>query len=278
MKTVGIAFLLLLSPGLTQAAESRSASPTPLPRAHAHNDYEHERPLLDALAHGFCGIEADVHLVEGELLVAHDREDVKPGRTLESLYLDPLRERVRANGGRVYPNGPTVLLLVDVKGAAEPTYRVLKDKLAPYAGMLTRFRDGRIETNAVTVVISGNRATSLIRAEADRFAAMDGRLPDLEGDAPPAFIPLVSDNWNSHFRWRGTGEISPEEREKLRTIVHRAHAQGRQIRWWATPDRVEAWRELDQAGVDWINTDNLGGLREYLLRTAPVASGNRTLE
>jgi len=41
--------------------------------AHAHNDYQHERPLLDALAHGFQSVEADVFLVEGKLLVALNR-------------------------------------------------------------------------------------------------------------------------------------------------------------------------------------------------------------
>ena len=48
----------------------QGAEPVPLERAHAHNDYEHARPLLDALAHGFCSVEADVHLIERQLLVA----------------------------------------------------------------------------------------------------------------------------------------------------------------------------------------------------------------
>src|SRR5579871_6562583 len=89
--------------------------PLPLTRVHAHNDYEHRRPLFDALDHGFCSVEADIYLVEGALLVGHDRKDLRPERTLEKLYLDPLRERVRANGGRVYPAGPPVWLLIDVK-------------------------------------------------------------------------------------------------------------------------------------------------------------------
>src|SRR5262245_25702012 len=73
----------------------------PLSRGHAHNDYAHERPLLDALEHGFCSVEADIYLVEGHLLVAHDRGQVQPGRTLQALYLDPLRDRVQKNGGKV---------------------------------------------------------------------------------------------------------------------------------------------------------------------------------
>jgi hypothetical protein len=61
------------------------------PCGHAHNDYEHERPLHEALELGFCSVEADVHLVAGSLLVAHDLGDTDPERTLQSLYLGPLR-------------------------------------------------------------------------------------------------------------------------------------------------------------------------------------------
>jgi hypothetical protein len=39
----------------------------PLSRAHAHNDYEHDRPLYDAFAHGFNSVEADVFLVDDDL-------------------------------------------------------------------------------------------------------------------------------------------------------------------------------------------------------------------
>ncbi|MFM7555618.1 MAG: hypothetical protein ACKPAH_10035, partial [Verrucomicrobiota bacterium] len=46
-----------------------AAGPEPtlraLPQAHSHNDYEQKRPLLEALDHGFCSVEADVYLVEG---------------------------------------------------------------------------------------------------------------------------------------------------------------------------------------------------------------------
>ena len=85
----------------------------PLAQAHAHNDYEHDRPLFDALEHGFTSVEADVWLVDGELLVAHDREDVQPGVTLESLYLDPLQDLVRGQGHSVYPKWDGSLQLSD---------------------------------------------------------------------------------------------------------------------------------------------------------------------
>src|SRR5438105_13613653 len=156
------------------------AAPLPLRHAHAHNDYEHARPLFDALEQGFCSVEADIYLVDGQLLGAHDRDKVSPARTLEALYLDPLRERVKKNGGKVFPNGPDVTLLIDVKSDAEQTYAALRKVLEGYAEMLTTFHTNTIQTNAITIIISGNRAQSTLAKEPFRRAAIDGRLPDLD--------------------------------------------------------------------------------------------------
>lgn len=236
----------------------------PLLQAHAHNDYEHERPLLDALAHGFCSVEADIWLVDGQLLVAHNRREVKPERTLQKLYLDPLQERARQHGGRVYPQGPTVTLMIDVKSEAEATYAVLRKVLERYTNLLTRFTPTSTVPGAVMVVLSGNRATNKVALEAERYVALDGRLADLEGHASPHLMPLISDNWTLHFRWRGVGEMPAEERQKLRHWVRQAHQQGRRIRFWATPERTEMWIELREAGVDLLNTDDLSGMRAFL--------------
>jgi glycerophosphoryl diester phosphodiesterase len=249
------------------AAELKA--PMPLSQAHAHNDYEHARPLLDALEHGFCNVEADVWLVNGQLLVAHDLKEARPERTLQALYLDPLQSRVTRNGGAVYRGGPPFTLLVDVKSDATNTYVALREALKRYDRMLTRFYPDRTGTNAVTVIISGNRARGLMVSETDRLAAYDGRLADLDGADSPHLIPLVSDNWTQHFRWRGEGPMPAAERMKLKQLVERTHQQGRRLRWWGTPDTAAMWVELRRAGVDLINADDLAGLQEFLLSPRP---------
>lgn len=234
-----------------------------LPQAHAHNDYEHPRPLLDALSHGFTSVEADIFLVDGKLLVAHDKEDLKPDRSLTALYLDPLKNLSGAKKS-IFSTGETLILLIDFKTAAEPTYEAVRKVLTNYTGMLTHFESGRIHTNAVTVIISGNRPRETLLAESSRLAAFDGRLADLGKNLPVSFMPLISDNWNNHFAWKGSGEFPAEEREKLKSIVTQAHSENRKLRFWATPDTKAAWHELRAAGVDLINTDNLAGLASFL--------------
>ncbi len=183
-----LCLILVLVPGFPVADPVQ-----PVKRAHAHNDYEHTRPLLDALDQGFCSVEADVFLTQHGLLVAHTPVGVKPERTLEKLYLDPLRERVKANGGKVHKDGPPFYLLIDVKTDAKDTYAALAKVLENYADILTVTRDGKTETKAVTVVISGNRDVKSITDQKVRYAAIDGRPADLDGDSPSALIPWVSD-------------------------------------------------------------------------------------
>ena len=240
-----------------------AADPTLLPRAHAHNDYEHARPLFDALDRGFCNVEADVYLVEGQLLVAHDRKDVKPERTLTRLYLEPLQERARRNGGRIFRGGPPFVLMVDVKSEASAAYAALHAEFEKFASILTSFDAKGSTPRAVTVIISGNRAANDLLAQPLRYAAIDGRKEDLDRNPPAALVPLVSDNWKKHFTWDWTGVMPAAERAALKQWVERAHAQGRKVRFWNTPDRPDAWKILIDAGVDVIGTDNLEGLRQF---------------
>lgn len=54
------------------------------------------------------------------------------------------------------------------------------------------------------------------------------------------------------------------ERKKLQDMVERAHANGRRIRFWATPENPVLWQELKDTGVDLIGTDDLEKLRQFL--------------
>jgi len=234
----------------------------PLVQAHAHNDYLHERPLADALSHGFWSVEADVWLTNGVLLVAHDFDKTSPEKTLQKLYLDPLRTFVKTNGS--IRGAPPLTLLIDVKSEAEATWAALRDVLKNYADILTGFESNATRTNAVIAIISGERAEATMAGERVRFAALDGRLPDLNGNRPVALVPLVSDNWTKHFQWRGAGPLPDDERAKLRAMVQRTHAQGRRLRLWAAPDNPTGWKELREAGVDLLNTDHLRELEIFL--------------
>lgn len=259
----------------TAPASAHERGVKPLPQAHSHNDYEHTRPLQDALDQGFTSVEADIYLVDGQLLVAHDLADTRPDRTLESLYLEPLRKRVLANHGvGVYRQRAEFQLLIDVKGDANSTYAALEKRLYDprYSFLFSLYAFGHVKKRAVTAVISGGRPKDVMLGQKFRLAFYDGRIKDqndLGIGSDPRVTPLVSDSWTGLFTWTGEGPFPAEERAKLHDLVKRAHAAGQRVRFWATPDaagpgRDALWKELVAAGVDHLNTDDLPGLANFL--------------
>lgn len=237
-----------------------------LRQAHAHNDYEHDRPLLDALGYGFTSIEVDIHLVDGELYVAHDPPGRKRRkRTLRKLYLDPLKKRVAKNGGQVYTGyeGP-FYLMIDIKTEAESTYRVLRRQLEGYRSILTTYDGNNKLPGAVTVFLSGNRPMAAVAAKHKRLVALDGRPADLGKDYSPALMPIISDHYSNHLKWRGDGPAPEEERAYLESLCERVKAEDKRLRLWASPEEEEVWTFLLDCGAGFINTDLLEKLHLFL--------------
>jgi glycerophosphoryl diester phosphodiesterase len=133
--------------------------------------------------------------------------------------------------------------------------------------MLTSVEAGKVRPGAVTVVLTGNRPQIDRHDSRYRYVALDGRLSDLKSQAPAQLMPMISDDWTKQFHWNGSGPMPESERAKLREIVKKAHALGRVVRFWATPENETVWRELRDADVDLINTDELDRLAGFL-RTA----------
>lgn len=234
--------------------------------AHSHNDFEHPRPLMDAIERKFGSIEADVFLVDGKLLVGHDAADLQPTRTLEALYLDPLRAMAKRNRGHIYEGTSEPLqLLVDAKTTASETYDALRKVLSGYNDVLTQYGDSASTVGAVAVVLSGNRPSAPdLQNEAVRYVALDGRLNELKSNPSPKLVPLVSAKWDSLFKWTGEGNMPEAEAKKLSNVVSKMHREGRKLRFWATPEKPAVWQELQSAGVDYIGSDNLEALQAFL--------------
>jgi hypothetical protein len=262
--TVAVAATFAFAIVAASHCEAATPSVAPLQNAHAHNDYLHKRPLFDAIDHGFGSVEADIFLVDGKLLVGHTRGALKPDRTLEALYLAPLAERVHRNGGHVYAKPGRFFLLVDIKDDPRATYGALQKVFARYSDILTAIEAGKVRPGAVTVVLTGNRPNIDPADSHIRYAGLDGRLTDLSSHAPAHFMPMISDNWSKNFTWKGTGSMPPEEQARLHSIVKQAHAAGRVVRFWETPENEAVWRELRAAGVDLLNTDQLARLAKFL--------------
>jgi hypothetical protein len=152
---------------------------------------------------------------------------------------------------------------VDIKQEGAASYAALKQEMRSFLPMLTRFRGGKIEPGAVTILLSGDRPRTVLEAEHDRYAALDGRPQDLGKGVSVALMPLISTSWFGMIRWFGSGTMPPEERQKLDGVVAQAHEEGRRFRFWAAPDTPSGWEIQRRARVDWINTDKLSECRTW---------------
>jgi len=259
---LAVALAVLLTVATAEAA-------TPLLPAYAHNDYENHPPLYAALAFGYRGVEADYYVVDGALLVAHDREDVVPGRTLERLYLEPLREIV-ARQGSVYGDGEVFLLNLESKASGPETYAALHRLLARYADILTVVRDGAVTPGPIQVVLVGwFPPLAELAAQPVRYCAVQSHFRDLPADHarwPAHLLKLITVRYGDEFARWGNGARPDGFAAKLAAIrAARDAVPGRWLRVFAMPHRPRVYAALLDGGVDLLGTKNLARTRDILL-------------
>jgi Glycerophosphoryl diester phosphodiesterase family len=245
------------------------ANVQPLLRAYSHRDCELLPPLWQSLQRGFIHVEVDVYCFFGQVFVAHDLHQLRPWKTLERLYLEPLRHHVQQHG-KLFDDETKLHLFVDVKTPASSSYHILHTLLQRYRNIVTQFKFADANDKAVTVVVSGNRLPyNDMQSQLERYTVLDGRLEDLGTHTNPHVMPFISDNWRDHFRWQGEGDMPTAELERLQRIVRTAHQCGQKVRFWGTPDkpseaRENVWTVLLGQGVDLLNTDDIAGLKTFL--------------
>jgi hypothetical protein len=258
----------------------------PVP-CHSHNDYWRDVPLFSALYAGCTGVEADVWLRRGDLLVGHDTASLQPNRTFQTLYVNPLIEILtRQNPATEFYNGTTngvfstdpsqtLVLLVDLKTDGAETWPWVVKQLSPLRerGWLSYFEDGQFHARPITVVgtgntpfdqILGNSTPSSSSSSYRRDAFFDAPLDQLENspyDATNSYYASVN-FWRAigPVWWRG--EPSAAQLRKIRRHLREAHKRGLKARYWNLPSwpihvRNRLWQILVEEGIDMLNVDDL---------------------
>ncbi|MBY0482623.1 MAG: phosphoesterase [Chitinophagaceae bacterium] len=226
--------------------------------AHSHNDYEQAQPFYLAYQEKFGSIEADIHLVNGKILVGHDAKDVSADRNLEKLYLDPLADFIKRNNGYPYSDhSRTIQLLIDQKTDAVPTLKALIEVLKKYPSI--------IQNKKITIAISGNRPDPKDFLKYPEFIWFDGRLKENYSKEALSKIALLSDDFSDWVKKKYPLEITTEERENIIRQINHAHEANKKVRFWAVPDYAVAWEKMIEFKVDFINTDHLTNLSDFLL-------------
>ena len=243
--------------------------PTLLP-AYAHNDYYNRRPLLDAVAFGYRGAEADVIRVGQELLVGHSRDETTSRGTLARLYLDPL-VALTHSCGYILSDSTPFLRNIELKDRDPRAFDLLLTLLARYEVLFA----GSRPTAQVTLVgwwPDTVHATSTW----PEFLHVQFRIGGPES-APKSGrrVGLISIDYSKVVRWSGRGPIPAEAKEAIVSARRLADSCGVPIRVHHAPARRGVYEWLLAQGVTLIGSADLERDRQLLIAIHPQPPNKR---
>jgi hypothetical protein len=273
-----------VEPGSTPAPPSwlpnfsRDIIPKPI---HSHNDYWQAVPLFEALSLGVTGVEADCHLVNGELLVGHTPSSLRPNRTFRTLYLDPLTtilENQNANNSftnttinGIWDTKPTasIVLMTDLKTEGFSTLEAVQQQLQPFRekGWLTYWNGTATVPGPIIHVGTGNtpfdavlNSTYANTTYRDVFfdAPLDALTPSY--NASNSYYASTS---MSHLFWGiPHGGLSAARLEIVKGQIGMAKSLGLLSRYWDTPSwpvtrKMNVWKQLVDLDVGMLNVDQI---------------------
>ncbi|MBN3520261.1 alkaline phosphatase [Algoriphagus lutimaris] len=239
-------------------------------RIHSHNDYLQKAPFWEAFGAGATSIEVDVILQDGHLMAAHEKESIHPSKTIQSLYLDPIREGLQ-NGviGEV-----TFHLLVDLKTAALPTLEVLQEIMQDYQDLSYSSNN----PNGLKLIISGNRPDVEQYTSYPEWMFFDYQSKELTPELPWSKIGMVSLSFRQFSIWNGKGRMVEGQRVGLQNFIDLVHSFDKPVRFWGTPDSKTAWKAFYEMGVDFINTDYPYEAQQYLKNLTSYVYQNPSIQ
>jgi alkaline phosphatase len=254
-KTILISITIILSTLFTVNAQYTTLN------AHSHNDYANDIPFWLAYINHFGSIEADIWAVNGDLFVSHNINDIMPERTLDALYIQPVVKLVRHNKGKAWNDHPsTFQIMIDLKTTVEPALSLLIEKLKKYPDVF----DPRVNENAVRIVITGNRPDPEQFSDYPDFIFFDGNVNRKYNELQLKRIALYGENLKQFTTWNGEGNIIETERIRLQSVIDSVHSLHKKIRFWNAPDNINAWEIFMKLKTDYINTDHIYELSDYL--------------
>jgi alkaline phosphatase len=244
-------FLSLIFFSITVIAQPKKYTAA---NAHSHNDYLNDMPFYRAYNAGFGSIEADVFPVNGVLVVAHSKSEIKAERTLRTMYLMPILKELTTDASR------NVSLLVDIKEDYKTVLPLLIKEVEGYEKYISTPN----LTNRLTIVISGTRPPPNEYKNYPDFILFDDDLKLKHTPEEWNRVGLVSLPFYKISTWKGEDEINRKDKKAVRRIIDSVHAANKPIRFWAAPDTKTSWKLQVKLNADLIGTDKIEELKNYL--------------
>jgi len=136
----------------------------------------------------------------------------------------------------------------------------LVHKLNQYPEVFNR----KVNKNAIQVTITGHQPSPSLFDKYPDYIYFDGTLKQKYTSSQLKRVPLFSFNLTDYTKWNGKANIPLNDAKRISQIIDSIHQLGSKIRFWEAPDIINSWKALINLGVDYINTDKISQLSEYL--------------
>jgi len=247
---------------------------------HSHNDYWRAVPLFEALSLGVTGVEADCHLINGELYIAHTNSSIRPNRTFKSLYLDPLTtilENQNAGNGiassdsmnGVWDTDPSrgIVLMTDLKTEGFSTLAAVQQQLEPLRqkGWLSYWNGTSVVPGPITHVATGNTPfagvlNSTFSNSTYRAVFFDAPLDKLSDIYNASNSYYASTSLTGLFHKIPDNGLKKVQMIEAKGQVDLAAKLGLVSRYWDIPawpvsKRTKIWSQMEDLSVGMLNAD-----------------------
>lgn len=218
----------------------------------SHNDYLQKKPFHAAYNLGAGYIEADVFAKDGKLMVAHTADEIEEKRTIDKLYLVPIREAltVTKNKARAFT------FMIDLKTDGIQTLGLLVHQLERYPELTS--------SPYLTIAISGNVPDTSEWKNFPSYITFDGRPNRHYAAQHLKRVSFISNNFRAYSQWDGDDHLPEPDKIRLKEVIAAVHAQGKKIRFWGAPDVPNAWKTLLELDVDILGTDHIEDVAAFL--------------
>ena len=200
-------------------------------------------------------MEADLFLVKGKLLVAHDKEELDAAPKLKSLYLKPIIKLFKKHQGRISSDtGYAPVLMLDIKENGDAVIAAIVKAVKKHRKVFDR----RVNPMAVQIVISGDRGVFGQWTSYPSYIFFDGRPHENYDAATLQRVGFISDAYKNYAK------PADSTAYKLQKVSAQVHQQNKLLRIWGMPDNEDSWQLQMQWGIDIINTDKVAECRNKL--------------
>lgn len=219
---------------------------------HSHNDYSRPNAFYQAFKAGAGAIEADVHLRNGKLLVAHDTLISENPQSFTEIYLKPILKELQAH--------PRPLnLVIDLKGPYAPILAKLQEELKPLKKLINN-NNGK----PLSIIITGNRPQPALYKTYPSYITFDDDLQLPHTAEEWKRVAQISLNFENYSGWKGEGELPLIEERRLKSVINAVHAAGKKIRFWAAPDDPAGWQKILELHADILSTNKIDEVAAFL--------------